>query len=181
MNYQSIRDLDVINVMPLGQEIQKFGQKTIEFILRKKDCGWLDGGCHIFAHAMKEVFEENGITSHIMSVGRNGHQDHAIVAVNTQKYGTLFIDSDGIGNEKDIIKKMEKLELVTPSIIQEYLCPFEEKDLAYQMSKKMKKDSNLIAKIEQFKKDITVPSNKIVKEYDTIASKNKESKITLEH
>lgn len=60
------------NCMP---EIDKAVKSTVNALIRKHDCGWLDGGCYTLASAICEVYP----AAKMYSISRFEHViDHAV-------------------------------------------------------------------------------------------------------
>lgn len=111
------RTMDITNLTPLGRKIQKWAQKNIEISLKNNGCGWMDGGCIVFAFGLKKALEELFIACEMVNVApkeRGDTIDHLAVKCNFKDYGTVYMDGDGLSTENDIKEKMENETLLLP-------------------------------------------------------------------
>jgi hypothetical protein len=77
--------------------------KAYSLILSKYDCGFFDGGCIIFAEAIKIKFKEGRV---MVLCSNICGPDHAVVQLNNG----MLIDADGSMEPESFIKRFEKRE-----------------------------------------------------------------------
>lgn len=97
-----------------GEIIREFANKELakEFF-KEKSFGVQDGGCLIFALLMKKMLSDINIDSSIVLFSRSMRvEDHFALQVNSNKYKTIYIDSDGIHTEDDMVQKLKEFDFI---------------------------------------------------------------------
>jgi hypothetical protein len=99
----------VLNHTLFGMDIAQFAHDHIELIADTHGCGWLDGGCLIFAKALHlwsdgaiKIFSINGLFSDGTLI-----VDHAVGIIHVE--GAPFpvcIDANGVGSQDDALSSL---------------------------------------------------------------------------
>ena len=103
-----IEDYDVFCHSDLGNEIQNAIRSQLTDIICQFDFGFQDGGCLMLAKAL-EKWSNNNLELYYIANGRIPDIVQHVVACYKDK---IFIDSDGIGSERDFLKKSDLLEAI---------------------------------------------------------------------
>lgn len=103
-----------------GETISEFANKRLARIFfKEKSFGIQDGGSLIFALFMKKILHDIDIDSNIVLFSRSLKvEDHFALQVNSSKYETIYIDSDGIHKEDDMIQKLKNFEFIDASLFE---------------------------------------------------------------
>ena len=104
---QTIMNNKVHNHHPFGRELQAFcHQNSVLSLL--PGCDFMDGGCYALATALTLFLDKFKCTYWI--AGRENIADHAVVRVERLNESPIFLDSDGMATEKELITKMQVCE-----------------------------------------------------------------------
>ena len=101
-----IEDYDTFCHTNFGKEIQSAVRKQLTNIICEFEFGFQDGGCLMLARAFKKWSGDNLDLYYIV----NGKMPNIVQHVVASYQGKVFIDSDGLGTEKDFLKKSDLLE-----------------------------------------------------------------------
>ncbi len=110
-------DNEIDNHTKLGKVIKKSALELLPYFLDRHNCGFLDGGCLLFAESIKEALNKLKIDSELYCVGRKDNLDHMIVKIEHIAFGQVFIDADGLSTEQEMIDKMIFLEQLPTNIV----------------------------------------------------------------
>lgn len=122
MHYQTINPttMDITNLTTLGKNIQKWAEENIEISLKNNGCGWIDGGCVVFAFGLKKALDKLHIPCEIVNVAPKKHGDiinHLAIKCKFEAYGLVYMDGDGLATKNDILKKMENETFSLPGTL----------------------------------------------------------------
>ena len=107
---QTIMKGEVHNHHPFGRELQVFcHQNSVLSLL--PDCDFMDGGCYALAFALTRFLDKFKCTYWI--AGRENIADHIVVRVERFNEPPVFLDSDGMATEKELLTKMQVCESIS--------------------------------------------------------------------
>lgn len=116
MKFQRIRGPTVINSIPFGRAVRSLAHDLVWQFSDTADFGFQDGGCHMFAAALKD-WSGGGLELAAVYCPARGRQAQHVVA---RFGGTIFIDSDGAGSREDLLDKMVKFEKLVGATVGDY-------------------------------------------------------------
>lgn len=107
----------VMNFTRIGQAIYNTAKESLCDMVKRHNTGWFDGGCYVFAKAVKtfldEDLNENPTYSAIVRESNNNFiYDHIVIRVVLSEtgYDDVYIDADGIMSKKDMLQKFIDIE-----------------------------------------------------------------------
>lgn len=116
MHIQRIRGRRVINQTLVGRSLQQVARKLGGDFAKAAGYGFQDGGCLIFASALCNWSRGTLELAAIHRVGHSGQAQHVVA-----RFGTaLFLDSDGVATEEDILRKMREVEHLRDPVAGDY-------------------------------------------------------------
>ena len=102
VNHDPNEDKIILNHTRTGSLIQELAEANIEIPLTAWECGFLDGGCYLFAKAMQKAM----CSGSLVTITRPDCHDHVAL-----KCGDFYIDANGMATFEDIITVMRATEL----------------------------------------------------------------------
>jgi hypothetical protein len=113
---QSIKDGAIINLTDFGTQLQTAATKILIDWLKTNSYGFQDGGCLMFAQALR-IWSKEDFTLAGVYLSKNKTQAQHILA--RSRCGR-FLDSDGLGTNDDIIFKMQVFERLENHTIDQF-------------------------------------------------------------
>lgn len=117
MSAQSISRGRIVNHLSFGKSLQKLAHDLLSPFIAKVDYGFQDGGCFMFATALRDWSE--GVLT-LVSVYRTDRTPDAAQHVLACLDGTLYLDSDGVGTGADVLHKMAAFNAMPEAEIREH-------------------------------------------------------------
>ena len=106
MRIQRIRGGRISNALPFGQRLRKVADEMVWPFSDRTGFGFQDGGCRMFATALRDWSGGALDLAAIYRRDRPGRVQHVVARFGTE----LFLDSDGAGTEADLLAKMAVTE-----------------------------------------------------------------------
>lgn len=118
MHIQRFRGHTVLNSHPFGRALQSFGRTRIAPFAEVTQFGFQDGGCLMFAMALRDWSEGNLKLSAVYSSTRGLQAQHVVATLAGDV--PLYLDSDGVGTEYDILAKGERFDWLEGGYVDAY-------------------------------------------------------------
>jgi hypothetical protein len=99
---QTFRGGLVVNHHRFGRQLSAAARAILPAWLKKIDHGFQEGGSLLFAEALKKWSGDSLDTIKVYCPSRPDRPHHVVASF----HGWLFLDSDGLGTEADLLRKM---------------------------------------------------------------------------
>lgn len=130
MRIQKIRDGSLSNSLPFGKELRSAARAMLNDFVPLQDCGFQDGGCLMFATALRDWSGDVLELAAVYRADRPGRAQHVVA-----RFGEgLFLDSDGAATEADLLAKMNRLEGLPDPYVGEWSTAANQEEIPFDAS-----------------------------------------------